>query len=187
MFIRQFNSSYISDKWDGTGKAIDKGFVEFVKERDEGLYTYFTSTSDYYANENKDSGDLYHLAATLTGMVYLSSLSDGWKFGLMPDAYIDDLAGWAGDLQTAMNDAMIITNYNQDYDIFKATMDNLIGYNPVVNDIYTGFSHTFDLDDMYADVDAANLYHFFKGYTIANDRITAYNILNSTHHKCRII
>ncbi len=162
MFIRQFNSSYISDNWDGTGKAIDNGFVEYVKERNAELYKYFASTSDYYANEKKEVGDLYHLAATITGMVYESSFSSGLEFGFMPDAYIDDLAGWAGDLQTAMNDAITITKYNQDYDIFKVAMINLIGYNPAVDDTYIYVSHTFDLDDMYADVDAVNLFRLLK-------------------------
>ncbi len=158
MFIRQFSSSYVSVSWDGTGKAIDTGFVNYVKAEDIKLYAYFESKTDYYATATGETGDLYHLAATATGCIYKSDYGDGVKFGLMPEYHLDNLSGWAGDLQTAMNDAMVITNKSNDYNVFKEAMSNLIGYDAKVNDVYSGYSHTFDMDDVYADTDAYNVY-----------------------------
>ena len=76
----------------------------------------------------------------------------------MPEYHLDNLSGWAGDLQTAMNDAMVITNKSNDYNVFKEAMSNLIGYDAKVNDVYSGYSHTFDMDDVYADTNAYNVY-----------------------------
>lgn len=58
----------------------------------------------------------------------------------MPEYHLDNLSGWAGALQTAMNDAMVITNKSNDYNVFKEAMFNLIGYDAKVKDtiyIYT--------------------------------------------------
>ncbi len=162
MFIRQFNSSYIGGNWNGTGKDIDTGFVNHVKAKDAELYAYFESKTDYYATATGETGDLYHLAATATGYIYNSDLGDGLQFGLMPEYHINNLSGWAGDLQTAMNDAMVITNKSNDYNVFKKVMLNLIGYNAEVDDVYSNYSHTFDMDDVYADTDAYNVYKLLK-------------------------
>lgn len=162
MFIRQFSSSYVSASWNGTGKAIDTGFVNYVKAKDIKLYEYFESKTDYYATATGETGDLYHLAATATGNIYNSDYGDGVEFGLMLEYHLNNLSGWAGDLQTAMNDAMVITNKSNDYNVFKEAMSNLIGYNAEVNDVYSGYSHTFDMDDVYADTDAYNVYKLLK-------------------------
>lgn len=47
----------------------------------------------------------------------------------MPEYHINNLSGWAGDLQMAMNNVMDITDRSDNYDEFKAVMLNLIGYN----------------------------------------------------------
>ena len=57
MFIRQFSSSYVSASWDGTWKAIDTGFVNYVKAEDIKLYAYFESKTDYYATATGEIGD----------------------------------------------------------------------------------------------------------------------------------
>lgn len=174
MFIRQFNSSYIDEKWDGIGKNIDTGFVEYVKNENPELYAYFETKPDFYANARGETGDLYHLAATATGYIYNSDLGDGFKLGIMPEYHLNNLSGWAGDLQTAMNDAMVITGYSKDYDVFKSTMRNLIGYDSDVNDIYAGKSHTFDIDDVYADTDAYNLYKLLKAGKTMEEALDSY-------------
>ena len=71
MFIRQFNGSYVNENWDGTGNAIDKKFVSYIQDIDPSLYNYFANTSNYYVNANGDLGDLYHMAATITGYIYI--------------------------------------------------------------------------------------------------------------------
>lgn len=174
MFIRQFNSSYIDEKWDGIGKSIDTGFVEYVKNENPELYAYFETKPDFYANDRGETGDLYHLAATATGYIYNSDLGDGFELGIMPEYHLNNLSGWAGDLQTAMNDAMEIADNSDDYDEFKTTMRNLIGYDAAVNDIYAGESHTFDIDDVYADTDAYNLYKILKAGKTMEEALDSY-------------
>ena len=59
MFIRQFSSSYVGASWDGTGKAIDTGFVNYVKAEDIKLYAYFESKTDYYATATGRNDKVY--------------------------------------------------------------------------------------------------------------------------------
>ena len=174
MFIRQFSSSYIGGNWNGTGKAIDTGFVNYVKAEDAELYAYFENKTDYYATASGETGDLYHLAATATGYIYNSDFGDGFQFGLMTEYHINNLSGWAGDLQTAMNDAMVITNKSNDYNVFKEAMLNLIGYDAEANDVYAGYSHTFDMDDVYADLDAYNMYKLLKNGKTMEEALNNY-------------
>ena len=61
--------------------------------------------------------DLYHMAATISAILYKSSSSDGFKQGLMPEKHLDNLAGWAGDLQTFVYDcAFYAVNNDADFD-----------------------------------------------------------------------
>ena len=160
MFIRQFNKNYVNNNWGGTGNIIDEDFVDYVYVNANTLYNYFEQTSYFYANASGEVGDLYHMAATATGYIFKSNFDFGIKFGVMPEYHIDNLSGWAGDLQTAMNNAMLITDKSKDYDEFKTTMLNLIGYDSSINDLYedTEYEHSFDIDDVYADTDAYNIY-----------------------------
>ena len=58
----------------------------------------------------------------------------------------DNLGGWAGDLQTLMNDTYDQVMGSEDYDTFYDAFYNSIGTN------------SFSMDDMYADTDAYNVY-----------------------------
>ncbi len=154
MFIRQFNSGYVSGTWSGTANAIDKEFVDYVLDNDSELYNYFSETKSFYVNESGELGDLYHMCATLTGHIYKSSFFDGIKFGVMPEYHIDNLSGWAGDLQTLINDTYCEIGENCSYDEFYNTFYNLIG------------KKSFSMPDMYADIDAYNIYKLLFDYSI---------------------
>ena len=167
MFIRQFNGNYVGGNWDGTAGAIDYQFVEYVKNYDPDLYSYFENHSDYIASENGDTGDLYHLAATMSALIYESTFDDGRLFGLIPEKNIDSLAGWAGDLQTAMNDAAIAVGDWADYDVYREAMKDLIACDSV-DKVYEKYPNLkklreknedihFKLNDLYADIDAINI------------------------------
>lgn len=174
MFIRQFSSSYVGGNWDGTGKSIETGFVEYVRNENPELYTYFETKRDFYANARGETGDLRHLAATATGYIYHSGFGDGLKFGVMPEHHLNNLSGWAGDLQTAMNDAMKIVKNPEDYDEFKTIMKNLIGYDASVSDVYAGKNHSFDICDVYADTDAYNIYKLLKAGMTMEEALDEY-------------
>jgi len=172
MFIRQFNGNYVGGNWDGTAGTIDYQFVEYVRNNDPDLYTFFESNSDYIASINGDTGDLYHFAATMSALIYESTFDDGGLFGLMPEKNIDSLAGWAGDLQTAMNDARLAVGEHTDYLAYKEAMDDLIACNNS-DKVYLKYPNLRELldqnkdihfkqDDLYADVDAVNLYKLIR-------------------------
>lgn len=160
MFIRQFNNNYVGGNWDGTAGCIDDRFVSFVLEKDLDLYEYFENTTEFYANEQGEVGDLYHMAATLTAYIYDSKKYSGdIRFKIIPEKHINNLAGWAGDLQTAMNNAMELSENKARYVEFKSIMKNLIGYDKKISDvIYEDGKHSFDMVDVYADTDAYNIY-----------------------------
>lgn len=162
-FLRSFNKNYTGERWGYIGGQIEYEFIDYLKMCNENLYEYFCNIDYYYANNEGDKGDLYHMAATLSALAYNSSFNDGGssvigriEYGVMMEKHLDSLAGWAGDLQTAMIDAFEIT-HSYDYSVFKNEMDNLIGYNPNSH-LYDQKSHSFDNDDLYADIDALILY-----------------------------
>lgn len=166
MFIRQFNSSYVGGNWNGTGCPIDTDFVEYVKNQNVELYNYFANTKSYYANELGDEGDLYHMAATMTALMFKSGWTYGYKFGLMREYHIDRLAGWAGDLQSAMYDVCIICDDKKElydtYDEFKVFMKEIIGYDPTKMIKTLEHHEVFNMNDVYADVDADNIYDLLQ-------------------------
>ena len=170
MFIRQFNPNYTKEKWIGTGGKIDTKFVDYVKSKDEELYKYFATKKEIYANKKFETLDLYHMAATLTGIMYDTDSSDvkylfknpddlkAIGLNVFPENIIDDQAGWAGDIHTLMNDTMkkikdkkedknkntkYVPKYKEFYDTFSALLGDK--------------NYSFGSDDIFADVDAYNI------------------------------
>lgn len=177
MFIRQFNSLYTKDNWSLAGGSIETEFIEYVKSKDATLYEYFNNTTDIYANNKKESLDLRHFAATMTVYIYHTSFGDdvpsmlvafillynGEKYnktdllpkgGLMPEKHIDNLGGWAGDLQTVMNDAWKKTENRDDPEEIYTKLTSLIGKD--------NQDSSFSQKDLYADIDAHNIYSLLQ-------------------------
>ncbi len=156
-FIRSFNQGYRSSSWDIVGGKIDYGFIEYVKNNYSDTYEYFKNYEKYYGF--KDTGtteeiDLYHFAATYTGYVYETGVSDTFEWkdffqlssyeGMMFEGHLNNLSGWAGDLQT----------------LIKYTKNNLYINGNMYDLILEGIGHpdrTFSMDDLLADTDAYNL------------------------------
>lgn len=134
---------------------------------------YFKNTSNIYANANGELVDLRHFAATATVYIYKTDLLDSQYFEYedyrewyhvfsnikimiknsisvakteMPEDCFDNLGGWAGDLQTLMNDTYNKVMGSNDYDTFYTVLYNSIGFN------------SFSMDDLYADTDSYNVY-----------------------------
>ena len=172
MFIRQFNPNYIEEKWIGTGGKIDTKFVDYVKNQDEELYKYFATKKSIYANKKFETLDLYHMAATLTGIMYDTDSSDvkylfknpddlkAMGLNVFPENIIDELSGWGGDIHTLMNDTMRVIRKEQE---LKGNID-FENYIPTYEEFYSTFSrllgdkkYSFGSDDIFADVDAYNI------------------------------
>ena len=172
MFIRQFNANYNTEKWEKVAGAIDYRFIEYIKNNNPDLYYFFEMNTEYFAEMPKENiekkGDLYHLAATMSALLYESNFKNGKFYGIMEEKHIDALAGWAGDLQTAMNDAVLAVGKNADYLTYSEAMGILIACD-IGDEVYDEYPNLkalreegkdihFREDDMYADVDAVNLY-----------------------------
>ena len=98
-FIRRMK--YNNSSWNTVVGSINSQFVNYVENNYPTLYSYFTidTTEEYdYLDPNGEGYvDFTHLCATLNGLIYDS---DGFKAAIAGEANIDNLCGWAGDLQT---------------------------------------------------------------------------------------
>ncbi len=157
MYIRQFNESYTNATWDAVAGDLDEKFVNEVNTSTDSICkdikNYFKNNARMYANKYEKEVDVYHLFATLGAEIYDSSAKDGkslfgkLQYQIMPEPYINNLGGWAGDLQTLMNDV---------YD--KA--ENIAGYENFYLEISNRFLNddfSFSKEDLYADIDALNI------------------------------
>jgi hypothetical protein len=173
-------SNYINKNWIATAGKINDDYIDYVKQNDKDTYNYFGSHREIYSGkyfsaengESKDSGliDLYHLFATLNALCHNSGIEDakdyflinkdesflgaikmGAATTLMPDTIIDELAGWAGDLQSIMRD-VIVNNKERDntIEVRRVAMKYVIS---------NGDFSKFPLSDLYTDYDAVNLYY----------------------------
>ncbi len=154
-YIRQFNKSYTIPEWDMVGGNIDTGFNNFVQKWNPQIAEYFGKSKDYNINivdPNYNKIEITHFMVTLSALFYSSSWEDGRniknsvKAQLMPEYHIDDLGGWAGDLQTLMLDVIkekLPDTYESNYNKFTEFM---------------GVDRkSFSIKDLYADVDAVNI------------------------------
>lgn len=173
MFLRQFNPVYREKKWDGVGGEIDYKFVTDVARKYEKIYHYFVYKKNIYANEKFENIDLYHMAATMNGLVYGTDGYDTKAFEseTMPtykaflasevfEEVINDQCGWAGDIHTLMNNTMEVIRKEQK---LKGNT-NFSNYIPTYNEFYHTFSrllgdknYSFSSDDIFADIDAYNI------------------------------
>jgi hypothetical protein len=98
---------YCVGNWPGIGGPLEQGFVDYIEKNDKSLKSYFEKTDLIKSSPNELDIDLYHMAATISAILYQSDPSDGggsfggaMKHGLLSENILNDLSGWAGDLQT---------------------------------------------------------------------------------------
>ena len=53
-------------------------------------------------------------------------------------------------------------------------MVNLIGYDEKTNNVYANYDHTFDIDDVYADTDALNVYRLLMREESVSRALSSY-------------
>ena len=153
-FIRQFN--YADGNWPDIAGPVNQGFIDYVKGSD--VYKYF-ETLTCVSGVNSDANlDIRHFAATLSAMCFTTASPVGrasWPSKLkalgVGENSIDELAGWAGDLQTLLQGDIIpklgkAASYQDVYDMTKSLLQN--------TDPNSSF---FSKVDLIADIDAVNL------------------------------
>ena len=104
------------------------------------------------------------MAITVTALIYETHLSDGLNIKdtvqkqFMPESYIDNLAGWAGDIHTLMNESYDSQYKHHTYEEFYAVFDKYL-----CNDEFS-----FSKEDLYADTDAYNIYKAIKKKSVGS-------------------
>ena len=167
VFIRHFNSDYVGGNWSVVGGDIQSDFVCYVHDNYPELYDYFNENEYIYADYEGNVVALRHMSAMLSAYMYETDLLDGAYLtdenhnlfqnnidnmkAEMPEYYLNELSGWAGDLQTDMVDAYN-SNSSNDYEDFKQEMENTIG-DP---------NRSFGMNDVFADTDAHDVYYLIE-------------------------
>ncbi len=161
-YVRHFNPDYNTSNWlyvGGSTEGWQNNFVTYLAERSDyaELIEYFEKTVSIYADSDGELLDVRHMAATITAQIFNGGASS---------EYYDQLAGWAGDLKTLMNSAYYRTYELAEYtnigDAFYARMGRS-------DDVYS-------TSDLYADVDAWNLYACFYSFYPHNPEYTETSI-----------
>jgi hypothetical protein len=132
---------------------------KLVNKKDPSVLKYFKENL-YLIDNSGNKVDFIHMMATMSSYYYNTPL--------FPDSYINDLAGWGGDLQTMIFDLKIDTNLNASLKTLKTTAYGQLGN-----------SRNFNLDDLYADIDAYNIYNLTKKNTSLSKAISTYYTSNA--------
>lgn len=125
-----------------------------IQTKDQALYNYFRDT-DYlsYYDNGQNEVDFLHILATISALMNLPNSLTG-ELG-------QNLAGWAGDLQSIipeiMNgmEAMQVQDYRNIYDI-------------TLNGLRNNTLKNFGYDDFLADIDAYNIFKIMDNKIMDN-------------------
>ena len=166
-YIRYAGDKYIEDEWKVVAGIIDEDFIDFVNSENENMLIIIKNKDVIKDPVTGKNIDFHHLIATLNGLVYDTKFSDTYK-SLIGEGIIDDLAGWAGDLQQMIitdmydkkNKKFIVSNYDE----AKEQALSFLGSS----------SSAFSLDDFYADVDAIGIKRSIKNNKTLNEIVNSY-------------
>ena len=153
-YIRQFSGSYISDSWGLAGGSLTSHpyFADFkahVQANLKTVYDYFNTTTaipglptePVYGDFTTTTIDLRHMGATMSALLYSSVF----------DANVNDISGWAGDLQQLMG---YVLKRGKDPSGGTGDKDHYIA---LAKEYAARPGTYFDMDDLMGDVDAVNI------------------------------
>ena len=139
---------YSGGNWDLTAGKIDDEFTKYISNQGRGDLNF---EGQVYLKDpkTKDYIDVNHMAFTINAYLYSSRWNNKTNIKVQGtgDGIIDNLAGWAGDLQSLIGDLQESSEYSDNYDTLYHAAYNLIGSE----------DSNFGMKDMYADIDAVNL------------------------------
>lgn len=186
-----------TENWENTSGKIDKGFIDFVNEKNPDIqnFLYSANTSDVKYFKDPITGNLIdfsHLSATFSAYLYDTNgfkmaIGSWWK-GIpnYTEDDIDNLAGWVGDLQSMVQQDLLIyydysmgeewigdhyfeesvlNLYTSEY--YKELVLKLLADTPQKDDNFNTYilldgkrikNSSFKIPDQLADIDAVNLF-----------------------------
>ncbi len=153
-YIRQFK--YGTNLSDTTNQynivtGVDANFVKYVEENATNLKPYFEIKNDYTINGHKI--DLKHMAASISGLFHTTKFPFSLAY---QELEYDSVVSWAGDLHTLMKGSILKVGVKEEYGNYLEATYRLMG---------TG---SFNMEDVYADIDAWLLYYNIKDNTDLN-------------------
>lgn len=154
---------YNSNRWVEVAGAVDSSFHNYVSNNSD--LTFLKSTHQYLYDSYQRI-DFSHMCAVINAMLYNSTSFESIAVG---ENVVDDLAGWAGDLQTLVIDMLdnvdgnYLNNYNSLYNKF--------------NDLMGSPYYSFSEEDFLADLDAVYYVGLF-GNSTSNVAINLTNYYN---------
>jgi len=145
--------------WSAVAGEINTDFSTYLKLTDKQYLSFYAD--EVFMKDATTGGyvDIPHLAATLNALVY--NTAEGMEFaasfvgGGGSEQQVNDLAGWAGDLQSLRIDLQKQLN-EQDKDNYGKAY-------ATVNSLLTKDGTQFDHNDMLADIDAVNINAHIEG------------------------
>ena len=162
--------------WIDVAGEIDEDFIAYVNNQNSFMATIFSGVK----NDNDIAGnsagafiydyegnkiDFYHLCAVLSGLIYNTTVLDTFK-SLIGEAHIDNLCGWAGDLQQLIVDDILPSiNNNDNYDVVYNKTLELMGES----------DSSFSMEDLFADTDAYNIYRSIDYSNLSETFVTYYS------------
>lgn len=150
-YIRQFVSRYDKGNF-VTACGQETAFAKYVKVNYPEINQYFSTVTELHEAKNSINAqtDTYHMFCTLSSLLYKYTDDLGWLSLFAPtEVEMDNYTGWAGDLQTTINQAFEeMSNYDSYYEsLYIILQDD---------------NHNFGPLDLYADVDAVNIANLIK-------------------------
>ncbi|GHU83060.1 hypothetical protein AGMMS50284_5960 [Clostridia bacterium] len=141
--IRSLNPKYTGRMlWRITaGNDMPSDLMGKVKNDARSTYDYFSSNP--MVDINGRIINVTHMMATMSALDYPS--------GLFVDGIANDLAGWAGDLQSFIYDLKLNSKGVDDLNTLK----------DLSKKIMFSTNTRFDMDDLNADVDAVNIFYIY--------------------------
>ena len=166
-FLR--SKEYDGLKWDLVDGTIDYDFIDYVIDKNYLVYQFFLE------DENGNQGikepltnisyDYAHLAATMNSYFHTFEFESEYNlyYGSM-----NDMAGWAGDLQQVIND---IVNQKDSVELHYLSIE--LAYDELSVLLGKKSDSLFGADDVIADADAINL---IRRYYMQPDNLN--NLIN---------
>lgn len=153
LFSTISKANYDTSNWTEVAGPKDATFIGELKSKGIDITTDAFKNKKYLATDEGEYAGLVHFSAALAAYLYNTDYLVN-AFGYTEEEF-NDLAGWAGDLQTLIANNLLsqISNQN-DYDEIYNKMSELIGKSGTY----------FDSNDLYADIDAVNLYALLNNY-----------------------
>ncbi len=143
---------YTEGNWGAVAGQIDSAFVSYINN-----YNYYSSNLKNYFHDNvtiidpktQNTVDFVHWAATLNAQLYATLSTENPDN--IPENHLNNLSGWAGDLQSLVADVIKWTNLS---DVYTTLYNKALTFMGTTD---TSSESRFPMNDLLADTDAFNI------------------------------